>query len=193
MTLFTLADGRLAFYQWDLGRQLVVHDTTCTEVHFCNGSGEGSLVRPVKDQDDLRVVNVPNILLQETLSITAFAFVEDETGGYTRRAVVFPVRARPKPEDYVYTEEERLTWQSLDERMKKLEEGGAGAVKPEDIQQAVEDYFKDNDVSGLPAITEESEGKYLRVKNGVAVWDDLEIPQQYGLVTYDQTRTITIT
>ena len=47
--------------------------------------------------------------------------------------------------------------------------------------------------SGLPPITAESNGKYLRVKNGVAVWDNIEIPEQYGLVSYNQDKTITIT
>lgn len=39
-------------------------------------------------------------------------------------------------------------------------------------------------------------GQYLRKKSdadGDVVWSDLEIPEQYGLVTYDQDKTITIT
>lgn len=74
-----------------------------------------------------------------------------------------------------------------------------GKVTPEQLAQAVKDALKDyvennpSEFSGLPPITAESEGKYLQVKDGAAVWADLEIPQQYGLVTYDQTKTITIT
>lgn len=190
MNLFTLADGRRTFYQWDVDRQLIVHDTTCTEVHFFNGSDDSCPVCKVKDQDGLRVVDVPDTLLQDTRSITAFAFVDEDDGGYTRRAVVFPVRARPKPDDYVYTEPEKQTWEQVTERMEALEKDLDNQVAAE-----VQAYVSENPdaVSGLPKITEESEGKYLRVKDGAAVWGDLEIPQQYGLVTYDQTRTITIT
>ena len=39
-------------------------------------------------------------------------------------------------------------------------------------------------------------GQYLRKKSdtdGDVEWCDLEIPEQYGLVTYDQDKTITIT
>lgn len=121
MSLFTLADGRRSFYQWDVDRQLIVHDEACTEVHFFNGSDNRCPVCTVKTQDGLRLVDVPNILLQDTRSITAFAFVDESvTGGYTRRAVVFPVRARPKPDDYVYTETEILNYTTLKEELDRL-------------------------------------------------------------------------
>jgi hypothetical protein len=138
MNKFTLADGRKSFYQWDVGRQLIVHDTACTEVHFFNGAGDCSLVCTVLDQDGLRVVNVPNILLQDTRSVTAFTFVEEANGGYTRQAVVFPVRYRPKPEDYVYTETEVLSYSYLDQRLKHLEGEG--------LAEAVAGYLKENPV-----------------------------------------------
>ena len=39
-------------------------------------------------------------------------------------------------------------------------------------------------------------GQYLRKRSnadGDVEWADLEIPEQYGLITYDQNKTITIT
>ena len=39
-------------------------------------------------------------------------------------------------------------------------------------------------------------GQYLRKKSDADLdveWADLEIPEQYGLITYDQDKTITIT
>lgn len=121
MNLFILADGRRTFYQWDTNRQLIVNDPTCTEVHFCNGTGDCSLRRSVNEQNGLRVVDVPNILLQDTKSVTVFAYVRTPNCGYTRRAVVFPVRGRSKPEDYIYTEKELLTWEKLEKRITDLE------------------------------------------------------------------------
>lgn len=190
MNLFKISDGRAAFRQWDTGRQLIVADPVCGEVHFCNGTSDCSLRGEITEQDGNRVVNVPDILLQTALRISVFAYVKDSTGGYTQRAVSFEVLPRTKPDDYVYTEPEKQTWEQVTERMEALEKDLAGQVAA-----AVNAYIAENPdaISGLPAITEESDGKYLRVKNGVAVWGDLEIPQQYGLVTYDQTKTITIT
>lgn len=141
MNPLTLSDGRYCFYQWDTGRHLIVHDHNCTEVHFCNGSYDCSLVCEVKEHDGLRVVDVPDILLQESKSITAFAFVEANGGGYTRFAIVFPVRARRKPEDYVYTETERKNWEALDRRMAELEDD-----MEQQVAASVEKYLKDNPI-----------------------------------------------
>lgn len=102
----------------------------------------------------------------------------------------------PKSSVYnIYVDESTTLAAKLHEVIQSLN----GKVTPDQLAQAVEDavedYVKNNpsEFSGLPPITAESEGKYLQVKNGAAVWADLEIPQQYGLVTYDQTKTITIT
>lgn len=45
----------------------------------------------------------------------------------------------------------------------------------------------------LPAINESHEGMYLKVENGTPVWAPMTVPEQYGLISYDQDKTITIT
>ena len=179
------------FWQWDTGQKLVVDNRDCGEVHFDNGTTDNALVVQIKsDQDGNRVAEVPNILLQTAKPLRAYLFQETENGAMTSTLYTFQVIPRLKPEDYVYTETEVLAYSNIDKRVRALEEG-----LDEQAAIAVQEYIAKNPdaVSGLPRITEESEGKYLQVKNGVAVWGDLEIPQQYGLVTYDQTKTITIT
>ncbi len=179
------------FWQWDSGQKLVVDNKECGEVHFDNGTTELAPVVQIKtDPDGNRVAEVPNILLQTAKPLKCYLFQETESGAMTSTLYTFQVLPRPKPEDYVYTETEVLSYSSLDKRMRALEEG-----LDEQAALAVQEYIAKNPdtVSGLPRITEDSEGKYLQVKNGVVVWGDLEIPQQYGLVTYDQTKTITIT
>lgn len=47
--------------------------------------------------------------------------------------------------------------------------------------------------SGIPAIKETDEDMCLQVKDGVAVWAPMTIPEKYGLISYNQDRTITIT
>jgi hypothetical protein len=44
----------------------------------------------------------------------------------TYKKQTFAVIQREKPSDYVYTETEVLTWESLDNRITVLEEGGSG-------------------------------------------------------------------
>lgn len=47
--------------------------------------------------------------------------------------------------------------------------------------------------SGLPPIKELDEGMFLKIENGLPVWAPMTIPEQYGLISYNQDRTITIT
>ena len=64
-----------------------------------------------------------------------------------------------------------------------------------DIGKAVSEYLKDNPINnGLPAGGKS--GQYLQKvsdKDGDVVWADLVVPKEYGLVTYDQDKTIKIT
>lgn len=76
-------------------------DPTITEVHFCNGLDDYSLVVKVVDGK----ANVPNILLQNSFDIKVFAY----DGESTRYDAVFEVKAKARPSDYVYTEEQKYT------------------------------------------------------------------------------------
>lgn len=117
------------FWQWDLNRKLVVEDDgVCSQVHFCNGTGP-ALVCPVRDENGLRVADVPNILLQKAEQIKAYLYTDAEDGSRTRRFYRFDVLARSRPEEYIYTETEVLNYAYLDERLRDLEgEGLANAV-----------------------------------------------------------------
>jgi hypothetical protein len=120
--MFYIEDGREHFYQWDLDRRLVVEDETIKEVHFCNRTGDCSLVCEVYFHDNdfggVYVVNVPNILLQSDWKIHVFAW----DGKHTRYDACYEVKSRTKPSDYVYTETEVKNYDDLEARIKTLEE-----------------------------------------------------------------------
>ena len=121
------------FWQWDTSRKLVVDDFgVCNQVHYDN------LVCEIKEENGIRVADVPNILLQSDEPITAYLYTYAENGSQTRHSFRFNVRARKRPDDYVYTETEVLNYAYLDERLKKMEGEG--------LAQAVADYLKDNPV-----------------------------------------------
>ena len=115
--MFTIADGREHFFQWDLNRQIIVSDPTVDEVHFCNKTDDCSLVLEVEEEvlaerlDGTKViqryVNVPNILLQDALPIRVYAFCVD----YTKVEKIFKVCPRTRPADYVYEETEIKRWE----------------------------------------------------------------------------------
>ena len=126
------------FWQWDANRKLLVEDGgVCSQVHYCNGSGE-ALVCVVRTEGEQRVADVPNILLQQAKPIKAYLYTEAADGTRTRSSHRFTVLARSKPEGYVYTETEALNYVYLDNRLKDLE--GEGLAK------AVADYMEKNPV-----------------------------------------------
>lgn len=99
--MFELLDGRTELFQWDTNRRLTIADKTINEVHFCNRTDDCSLVCEVFEENGMRLVGVPDILLQYDLPIRAYAYCGDE---YTKAARTFKVRARTKPADYVYVD-----------------------------------------------------------------------------------------
>lgn len=137
--MFKIYDGRSQFYQWDLDRKLIVEDDSINEVHFCNRTDDCSLVREVYNKDGLRLVDVPNVLLQDNWRINVYGYDKN----YTKFSERFDVVGRSRPDDYVYTDEEILHWTTLEERIDQIEENG---VSDEKIASAVKGYLDENPV-----------------------------------------------
>lgn len=180
-------------YQWEKGRQLQIiplRNNTVSGVHFSNSGDSEALVVKPKEENGMIVADIPNILLQSGENIVVYTVNVSESCVETLVDCTFAVRRRAKPSDYVYTEVELLNYETLEKRMKKIEESG---VSEEQLAKAVEAYLSKNPV-GVPSGGKA--GQYLRKKSDTdrdVEWADLEIPEQYGLVTYDQDKTITIT
>lgn len=140
--MFKIRDGRGQFYQWDLNREIEVLDESIKEVHFCNKTDECSLVVAVQEDEAIRYVHVPNIILQESLPIRVYGYKD----GYTLVEEVFKVKARTRPSDYVYTETDILRYSDLAARIDALEG---------DIDAAVKDYLDKNPIQMDGYATEE--------------------------------------
>lgn len=138
--MFKIYDGRDYFYQWDINRKLIVNDESIKQVHFCNRTGDCSLVCETYKEDNMLVVDVPNILLQQDWRVRAYAY----DGNATLHEALYDVKKRTKPDNYVYTETEILKYESLKERVDQIEENG---VSDETVAKAVGDYLKENDIT----------------------------------------------
>ena len=159
--MFYIEDGREHFYQWDTDRRIVVEDQSIKEVHFCNRTGDCSLVCEVYFHDNdfggVYVANVPNILLQTDWKIRVYAY----DGKHTRYDASYEVKSRTKPADYVYTETEVLNYNTLLDRIEAIEEKEVDVdlsnyyTKPE-VDEIVEnvdvdltDYVKNTDYADV--------------------------------------------
>ena len=136
--MFKIYDGREHFYQWDSDCKLIIDDDSVSAVHFCNRTSDYSIVCNVYKENGQYLVNVPNILFQNDRDIHVYAYDDS----HTLYEETYKVYARSKPADYVYKDDEVLTWAKIEQRMTDLE----NTVSTEGIAQAVQDYLKKNPV-----------------------------------------------
>ena len=99
----TLDDGRTELWQWDTGRKIVVDDKSVSEVHYSKYSSTQAITREVIDGK----AEIPNFLLQDTHAVTVYAYSGSIENGYTMAEKTFNVVKKPKPANYVETEEDK--------------------------------------------------------------------------------------
>lgn len=169
--MFKILDGRDEFYQWDLERKLIVEDSTIKQVHFCNRFGNCSLIRATYEVEGITVVNVPNIILQESFNLHVYGYDVN----YTKFESVFNIVPRTKPENYVNTEEELRVWDELEQKVIDLE----NIVSGEGIADAVENWLENNPIQA--GATAEEAAQIEQNKQDIAQlreeFDNFEVPE----------------
>lgn len=176
--MFRIFDGRVSFYQWDIDRKLIVKDASIKEVHFANYSSEMAIIKETYvDNNGRTMVDVPNVMLQESLPLNVYAYDVN----YTKYEERFAVKARQKPDNYVYTDEEIAKWSELEARIDEIEDKG---VSDEKISEAVNSYLAENPIQ-VPV--ESVNGKVgaveLTAADVKALPEDTVIPSTVGLAS----------
>lgn len=130
-------NGRGHFWQWDTGQKItIVGDEVCGHALLSNMPNGTALRVPIKDEGGVRTVAVPDILLQQAEPIVVHLCQCEEDGSTTtNHSQRFPVLARAKPDNYIYTPEEAKTWEKLDGRVKALEEEMGSGGMPDNAEQ----------------------------------------------------------
>lgn len=107
----TIADGRGALWQWDTGRRVKITDGDgVKQVHYQNRCFGRSVDVDVGDDG---TAIIPDELLQDCHTLTAYVYVTDDTGAYTMVQQDFIVHKRAKPAGYVYTPTEHAGFERL--------------------------------------------------------------------------------
>lgn len=112
----TLDDGRTELWQWGTGRKIVVDDNSVSEVHYSKYSSTQAIARPVING----WAEIPNYLLQDTHAVTVYAYSGSIENGYTMAEKTFNVLKKPKPANYVETEEDKAILAKLKEEIGDL-------------------------------------------------------------------------
>lgn len=114
-----IADGRGALWQWDTGRKvkIITDGNGVTQVHYQNRCFGRSVDVDV-GADGTAII--PDELLQDWHTLTAYAYVTDDTGAYTMVQQDFAVHKRAKPAGYVYTPTDQMTLQTIQSQIGDL-------------------------------------------------------------------------
>lgn len=112
--MLNLIDGDL--YQWDTGRTVSVQrglDYKVTEVHFTTTAMSFAYVVKTYDEDGSTYCQIPNVILQQYQDIYCYEVKENRNGEESVSLTVFSIQKRNKPEDYIYTEQDKIAISDL--------------------------------------------------------------------------------
>ena len=103
-----------------------------------------------------------------------YLFIIDEQEQYTKKKKILPVIARPKPEDYIYTEEENKIWDNKvdifqgEENSKKILSTNENGKVVTEI--SIDEIITNKDIP-LPTVLDN--GKILQVVDGSPTWSEI--------------------
>lgn len=116
----SIADGRGSLWQWDTGRRVKITDGDgVKQIHYQNKCFGRSVDVDVS-ADGTAII--PDELLQDWHPLTAYAYVTDDAGGYTKVQQDFVVHKRAKPAGYVYTPTDQMTLQTIQRQIGDLDD-----------------------------------------------------------------------
>lgn len=115
-----LADGRSELWQWDTGRKITFDDANIKQAHFQNHANGYGRTIDVDVEDG--AAKIPDELLQADLPLTVYAYIGEESDGYTKVERVFTVKPRKRPAEYVFTPADQLTLRKIESIIGNLDD-----------------------------------------------------------------------
>ena len=153
-----LSDGRSVLYQWEIGRAVKLYGfSACDKVFFASADTEEAYTVTTKAIDGGFQALIPNVLLQSDKKIKVYCNGIDETGQYVQLDTVIPVIARQKPGDYVYEEDDIMTFESVLKEVSEIRDeaesfAGTSAQKSTEAASSAErsERYAKGTVNGVP-------------------------------------------
>lgn len=199
--------------QWDIGTKLEIHGLELeedTQVHFSLDEYCGEAPRMIGTYSDgILTVGIPCFISEgenescyyndKEYKAYAWLYIVKDNYEETRKKITLYYQKRPKPAGYISPGDTQLILNVRGELNSKVSKYGHAPNKFLGTDEEGNVVEKDAPAGGgseygIPAGG--TKGQYLRKvsdKDYDVAWSDLEIPEQYGLVTYNQDKTLTIT
>lgn len=125
--MIRIEGNKPALYQWDLNMRVILTNVPAgTEVHYSNvnyNMDENCITAVSYSENGCVYADIPNKLLQINGIILVYIYIQDEDKAWTEFKTEIVVLPRKKPANYVYTETEIKTFESLEKRIENLENG----------------------------------------------------------------------
>ena len=156
-------EGRLT--QWDIDRKVIVTGFEGgAEVHFASpGDDHGAYVVELTGGE----AAVPNILLTMAGVINVYVYPADRTVF----AAALPVMAREKPDDYIYTETEVLSYKTLDGKIGDLAKLTTAAK--ENLVAAINEAAQSGGGGGTASVYMRVTEGYIEYSGDGVTWEKL--------------------
>ena len=119
----TYIDIDAPLFQWDRGREITIALTrpAVQKVHLAyKGENRALSIKPYK-KNGKTLAGIPDILLQKAGKLNVYLVVgagEDEHTIEARTLTIFP---KEKPDEYIYTDDEKLLWHEFEQRISIIE------------------------------------------------------------------------
>ena len=136
--------------QWDINRELRItgYDYTTTPIfHFAHNNDEEALTQIGVVDGEYVKVSVPNILLQTAERIRVYIYIHENDIGTTVYKLDIPVDPKPKPNDYVYSDNTEVIL--LSELKAELEEAIKSSQEKIDAKILEIDTSVDNKINEM--------------------------------------------
>lgn len=177
-----------ALYQWDLNMRIELENIPAgVEVHYSdNQNTQNECPVLLSYEEDGKVyANIPNIYLQKSGIISVYIYVKENNKGYTKHYSEIFVLPRKKPSDYVYTETEVKSYETLEKRISVLEKGG---VSDEKIESVIKDYLEENPVE--TGATKEQAEQIEKNKQDIGKLSEQKADKDFVISVFEQLKQL---
>ena len=138
--MIKLENNKSALYQWDLNMRVILTNVPVgVEVQYSNTNDNmdeygGTAVS--YSENGYVYADIPNKTLQISGIVLVYIYIQNNDKSWTEFKTEIIVLPRKKPTNYVYTETEIKTFESLEKRIENLEKGES-ALTDDDIIDAL--------------------------------------------------------
>lgn len=154
--------------QWDTGRGVVVTGIEAEHVHLANQGDSKAVIIGLVDNDD---APIPNFLLQTGKPLCVYA-VKD---GVTLESKMFSVKKRPRPENYVYEDDQRnYIYELITDANNAIESARNAADGANQAAKEAEDAAKEAEAAAeelAPLIVATKDWSYSASYNAADIWN----------------------